>query len=50
MNKYNRDMKEKAAARRKHILSLRKQKLTWQEIAVMYGVTRQRAQQLGKNK
>ena len=39
-------MKE-VSARRKQVLAMRKQKMTWKAIALALGVTRQRAQQIG---
>lgn len=42
-------MKEVAARRRK-VLAMRKQNMTWKVIALALGVTRQRAQQIGSAK
>lgn len=48
LTKYNRDLVAQASHRRKLIRAMRSKDKTWADIGKMFGITPQRAQQLGK--
>lgn len=47
---YHKRIWEEAEKRRKQIIAMREAEMTWVEISKHFGITPQRAQQLGKHK